>query len=44
MPVKKTKSGYKWGETGKTYPTRAEAASQGRAIHASGYKKKPKPR
>jgi len=39
MPVRKTKGGYKWGATGKLYPTRAEAERQGRAIHASGYKK-----
>ena len=39
MPVKKTNSGYKWGKSGKTYPTREAAEQQGRAIMASGYKK-----
>jgi hypothetical protein len=39
MPVRKTNGGYKWGSTGKTYPTRAAAERQGRAIRASGYKK-----
>jgi hypothetical protein len=42
MPVKKVKGGYKWGSSGKTYSTRAAAARQGRAIRASGYRKKPK--
>jgi hypothetical protein len=40
MPVKKVKGGYKWGSTGKVYPTKAEAEKQGKAIYASGYKKK----
>lgn len=39
MPVRKTASGYKWGSSGKLYPTRAAAERQGRAIYASGYKK-----
>lgn len=42
MPVKKVKGGYKWGSTGKVYPTKAEAEKQGKAIYASGYKKKAK--
>ena len=42
MPVRKVKGGYKWGDSGKVYPTRAEAERQGRAIYASGYKKEPK--
>ena len=40
MPVTKTKGGYKWGKSGKTYPTKAKAIKQGRAIYASGYKGK----
>lgn len=40
MPVRKVKGGYKWGSSGKTYPTKAQAEKQGRAIYASGYKKK----
>lgn len=40
MPVRKVKSGYKWGQTGKVYPTKAQAEKQGRAVYASGYKKK----
>ena len=42
MPVHKTKGGYKWGKSGKTYKTKAEAEKQARAIYASGYKKKKK--
>ena len=40
MPVKKTKGGYKWGSSGKVYPTKAQAEKQARAAYASGYKKK----
>jgi hypothetical protein len=40
MPVKKVKGGYKWGSTGKVYPTKEEAEAQGRAIFASKTKKK----
>lgn len=39
MPVRKVKEGWQWGETGKVYPTKAEAQRQGRAIYASGYSK-----
>ena len=39
MPVRKVSGGYKWGSTGKVYPTKAQAEKQGRAIRASGYKK-----
>jgi hypothetical protein len=35
MPVRKVKGGYRWGRTGKTYPSKAKAAKQGRAIKAS---------
>ena len=35
MPVRKRKGGYQWGSRGKVYPTRAQAAKQGRAIHAA---------
>lgn len=41
MPVRKVPGGYKWGQTGKVYPTKAQAEAQGRAIHASGWKEKP---
>lgn len=41
MPVTKTKSGYRWGQSGKVYQTKAQAEKQGKAIYASGYKKKP---
>jgi hypothetical protein len=40
MPVRKVKGGYRWGTTGKVYPTKEQAEKQGRAIMASGYKKK----
>lgn len=41
MPVHKAPGGYKWGNTGKVYPTKAQAEAQGRAIYVSGYKEKP---
>ena len=40
MPVIKVKRGYKWGKSGKVYPTRKQAERQGRAVNASGYKKR----
>ena len=47
MPVHKVmskgKTGYKWGKSGKTYfgpNAEQRATAQGRAIYASGYKKK----
>jgi hypothetical protein len=40
MPARKVKGGYKWGKSGKLYRTKKEAEKQGRAIYASGYKKK----
>ena len=44
MPVIKVKRGYKWGKSGKVYPTRKQAEAQGRAIYASGYGKTSKKR
>lgn len=38
MPVHKVKGGWKWGKTGKTYPTKAQADKQARAIYASGWR------
>ena len=38
MPVHKVQGGYRWGSKGHVYKTRAEAAKQGRAAHANGYK------
>jgi fatty acid desaturase len=40
MLVHKVKCGYKWGKSGKVYPTKKQANKQARAIYASGYKKK----
>jgi hypothetical protein len=40
MPVRRVKGGYRWGRSGKIYPTRAQAERQGRAVRASGYRKK----
>ena len=37
MPIKKVRGGYKWGERGKVYKTRAGAERQARAAYASGY-------
>lgn len=42
MPVRKVQGGYRWGKSGKTYPTKKQAERQGKAIYASGYKKKGK--
>lgn len=38
MPVHKVKGGWKWGRTGKTYPTKKQADKQARAIYASGWR------
>lgn len=43
MPVRKVPGGYQWGQSGKVYPTKAQAEAQGRAIYASGYREKSKP-
>ena len=40
MPIKKVRGGYKWGDRGKVYKSRAGAERQARAAYASGYKKK----
>ena len=40
MPVHKVPGGYRWGQSGKVYPTRAQAERQARAIYASGYREK----
>ena len=42
MPIKKTSKGYKWGTSGKVYPTRKQAEKQAKAAHASGYKQRGK--
>lgn len=39
MPVRKIQDGYKYGSSGKVYPTKAQAEKQGRAIKASQAKK-----
>jgi hypothetical protein len=40
MPVMKVRGGYRWGKTGKVYKTRKAAERQGRAVRASGYRKR----
>lgn len=40
MPVRKVKGGYKYGQTGKTYPSKADANRQAAAIHASKAKRR----
>jgi hypothetical protein len=40
MPVQRVTGGYKFGSSGKTYPTKKGAERQARAIYASGYKPK----
>lgn len=43
MPVHKLKGGgYRWGNSGKVYPTKKEAEKQAAAAYASGYKKSKK--
>ena len=42
MSVQKVNGGYRWGNTGKVYPTKAQAEAQGRAILATGLKEKRK--
>jgi len=37
MPVRRVGGGYRWGNSGKVYPTKAQAERQGRAIFASRY-------
>ena len=44
MPVKKSGSGYKFGNKGKTYKKRSDAVKQGRAIKASQKKRRGKKR
>lgn len=41
MPVMKVPGGYRFGKSGKVYPTKAQAEAQARAIYASGYREKP---
>ena len=41
MPITKVPGGYRFGTTGKVYPTKAQAEAQARAIYSSGYKEKP---
>lgn len=40
MPVNRVGNKFRWGTKGKLYPTKAQAARQGRAIKASQAKKK----
>lgn len=45
MPIKRCslgngKKGYKWGNHGKCYSKRADAAKQARAAYANGYREK----
>jgi hypothetical protein len=40
MPIKKVPGGYKWGNHGKVYKSRAGAARQARAAYAHGYRGK----
>jgi hypothetical protein len=41
MPVQKVQGGYRWGQSGKVYPTKQQAEAQGRAIYASGWRERP---
>lgn len=46
MPIQEIKRGgktyYRYGESGKEYPTRKQAEQQAAAIHAAGYREKKK--
>lgn len=42
MPIKKVQGGYRWGSSGKVYPTRQGAEKQAQAAYANGYKEDPK--
>ena len=42
MPVMKVSGGYRFGKTGKVYPTKAQAEAQAKAIYASGYRENEK--
>lgn len=37
MPVEKVDGGWRWGKSGKVYPTKEEAEEQERAAYANGY-------
>ena len=41
MPVRRVPGGYQWGQSGKVYPTKAQAEAQARAAYAAGYREKP---
>lgn len=40
MPIIKTKSGYKWGKSGKVYKSKEKALKQGAAIEISKKRRK----
>lgn len=40
MPVQKVNGGWRWGQSGKIYPTKEQAERQGRAAYAAGYREK----
>jgi hypothetical protein len=42
MPLMKCPGGWKWGKSGKCYPTKDQAMRQGRAIEASKAEKRKK--
>ena len=42
VPIRKVEGGYKWGKSGKVYPSKKDAQRQARAIYASGYGRKKK--
>ncbi len=42
MPIKKVKGGFRWGEHGKVYPSRAGAEKQMKAAFANGWQGKAK--
>lgn len=41
MPLKRVAGGFKYGDKGKVFKTKAGAVKQMKAMQASGYKEKP---
>jgi hypothetical protein len=41
MPVRRVKGGFRWGQTGKVYRSKAKAEAQGRAIRAAQRRRRP---
>jgi len=40
MPIHRVSGGYKWGNTGKIYPTKKQTEKQAADIYSSGWREK----